>query len=326
MKEKMISGELRNLEEDLKEWNADFENRYKLQSSKFLDAVQDLHSKEITYRRIEDELQDLISQFSYLTAKNKQLDEKEPSEEKNIGQAAQSSSDTNEIKKSKSYSQVVIVESQCKIKHYELNTKAYEIRDAYNELTEVLEHADAAKRDLSERLKQIVHRKSHAILTILSSFIVEAKEYDVQILEDIEKLCKPIQTNQTRLSPSKMLQMKKQQSEDLIWGQDSDMSHENIKNEENEENQCRKGPESVEMEEVEMMPFQVSEENSTPKSSKMGENDDGLPMTEEIDIDMLNNSPPAKIPDENTNSDEDRSPNLTNNNPRRTTSYSMMPS
>ena len=122
-----------------------------------------------------------------------------------------------------------------------MNTKAYEIRDSYNELTEVLERADAAKRDLSERLKQIVHRKSHAILTILSSFIVEAKEYDVQILEDIEKLCKPIQTNQTRLSPSKLLQMKKQQSEDLIWGQDSDASHENIKNLKNEENQCKKG-------------------------------------------------------------------------------------
>ena len=118
--------------------------------------------------------------------------------------------------------------------------------------------------------------------------------------------------------------MKKQQSEELIWGQDSEMSHENIKNLKNEENQCIKGPESIEMEEVEMMPFQVSEENDTPKSSQTGENDDGLPMTEEIDIDMLNNSPPAKIPDENTNSDGENSPHV--NNQTRRKSYSMMPS
>ena len=78
------------------------------------------------------------------------------------------------------------------------------------------------------------------------------------------------------------------------------------------------------MEEVEMSPFQVSEENNTPKSSQMGENDNGLPKTEEIDIGMLNSSPPAKIPDENTNSDGENSPHV--NNQTRRKSNSLMPS
>ena len=56
----------------------------------------------------------------------------------------------------------------------------------------------------------------------------------------------------------------------------------------------------------------------------MGENDDGLTKTEEIDFGMLNSSPPAKIPDENANSDGENSPHV--NNQTRRKSNSLMPS
>ena len=166
-----------------------FQERYGELCARVLAKCEQLHTKETEYKEAEDKLIELIWQHRELVSNEDQV---RPSEAgKAEGASTAAAAGAKPARKSKTFNELVLLESQCKITHYQMNTLALELRDSYAEMTEAFEEEEAYRNDMVQQLRDLVAEQAGVLLKVLTRFFDEAKSAEMGTLKDFESMTQP---------------------------------------------------------------------------------------------------------------------------------------
>ena len=126
-------------------------------STRVEEKAQELHQRESIYRDTEDKLMQMIAEYQELI----QYDEAskrlllEQQQVVDFTEKISTSPVNHDVTKRRTYSEMVHLESQCKISHYELNNQSLELKDSYIQMIEAIEDQERFKVEMVEQLQEL---------------------------------------------------------------------------------------------------------------------------------------------------------------------------
>ena len=86
-------------------------------------------------------------------------------------------------RKGKTFSELVHVESQCKIANFELDHQSRVLKEAYLQMSEAIEEQERFKVEMVEQLHELIYDSAVIMLTTMKSLFKEFDELEDRNLE-----------------------------------------------------------------------------------------------------------------------------------------------